>query len=355
MPRKFTGVLICLLVSVIGWAQGESAFVRAEEYRTKVELAKAFRMDTLAAFRMQWTCYAEVLRPGVEAPRKKTLAERGEWIKIAVITRRLAQHASASMEMNERRRMDSIYTALQGGASFETMAVRYSDDAYAGKPKRIPWVYLPDEWKECLSLLKKGEISRPFCSPQGIHILCWTERGSGEEAFSAVSQTNTEELRDALLAALLEKKYRTSVAYTEKELEKWFDTHRKAYAWDLPHYKGVVVHCRDKKEAKRIRKRLKKLDYEQWQSLAASTSSQDVRMECGLFRIGANPYVDKLVFKCGSYEPLEGLPYIFVLGKTLKKGPGDYRDIRERVLKDYREAHRNDWLEALKPLISQKE
>ncbi len=358
MPRRVTGILICLLVSVVGWAQGESVLSRTDEFRTKVELAKALGIDTLTAFKMQWEHCRKTLTPSVVASRPKPVAERCEWIKIAAITRRLPQQVSTPVEKEEKQRMDSVYNALQEGASFETMAARYTQDGYSGKTIWLPVVYLLDEWNACISSLEKGEVSEPFLSPQGIHVIRWMERGYRNKI---EAKTNTclhpseTELREALLVASLEKKYRTPVKYTENDLEAWFKKHRKLYKWDLPRYKGVVVHCIDKKQAKRIRKSLKKMEYEEWKALADNTGAQGARMECGLYQIGENPYVDKLVFKCGEYEPIKELPYTFVVGKVLKKEPEDYRDIRDRVVGDYIEAHKDDWLKELKREESQKE
>lgn len=358
MPRRLTGILICLLVSVAGWAQGESALLRTDEFRTKVKLAESLGIDTLAAFEMQWKHCRRVLTSSVVASRWKPVAERCEWIKVAAITRRLPQQVSTLVEKEEKRRMDSIYSALQEGASFETMAARYTQDGYSGKSIWLPMVYLLDEWNACISSLEKGEVSKPFFSPQGIHVIRWMERelrNKSEVKTDTCLYPSEEELREVLLVASLEKKYRTPVKYTENDLEAWFKKHRKSYGWDLPHYKGVVVHCLDKKQAKRIRKSLKKMEYEEWRTLADNTDTRGVRMEYGLFRIGENAYVDKLVFKCGKYEPIEELPYTFVMGKTLKKGPEDYRDIRDRLIGDYVEAHKDDWLEVLKRKESQKE
>ena len=70
------------------------------------------------------------------------------------------------------------------------------------------------------------------------------------------------------------------------------------------------------------------------------------QMELGLFAIGKNPYVDKLVFKCGEFEPVPDLPYTWVLGKKLKKGPTDYRDVLVKVEKDCREAKKKVEMDA---------
>jgi peptidyl-prolyl cis-trans isomerase SurA len=57
-------------------------------------------------------------------------------------------------------------------------------------------------------------------------------------------------------------------------------------------------------------------------------------IEVGMFSIGKNPYVDKLAFKCGEYQPLENYSYTWVLGQKLKKGPTDYKDVYEELKED---------------------
>lgn len=360
MPRRLTGVLIYLLVSVSGWTQGVSALLRSDDFKTKVELAKALQVDTLPAFKMQWEHLKQKVATSSDADgnQRKSVLQRSEWVSLTVLTRRLPQQASTLLETQEKQLMDSLYEAIQRGADFEALAVRHSNDAWLGKTVRMPLVYLLTEWNTCISSIRPGQVSRPFYSPLGIHMLRWTARGYREEPetqSASYAQTTEEELRNALLVASFEKKYNKPIAYTEEDLDAWFRNHKEDYAWELPHYRGVVVHCRDKKKAKRIRKSLKKMTFDQWTTLAEEGLSQEVRMECGLFQIGTNPYVDKLVFKCGSFDSPEGFPYTFVLGKTLKKGPEDYRDVRDRVVTDYLEAHKDDWLDRIKKNESQKE
>ena len=62
------------------------------------------------------------------------------------------------------------------------------------------------------------------------------------------------------------------------------------------------------------------------------------RIEYGMFAIGANSYVDKLVFKCGDFQPSSDYPHVWVMGKRMKKGPEDYRDVRSKVAEDCLEA-----------------
>ena len=101
----------------------------------------------------------------------------------------------------------------------------------------------------------------------------------------------------------------------------------------------AVIRCQNKKMASRIRKRLKKLPQAQWKKAFSlwkqENPESDAVMEMGLFQIGKNVYVDKLAFKCGELPRDVCYPYVFVMGKRLKKGPEDYKDVRERVEKDY--------------------
>jgi peptidyl-prolyl cis-trans isomerase SurA len=123
-------------------------------------------------------------------------------------------------------------------------------------------------------------------------------------------------------------------------LQSYFESHKNDYAWDLPHFKGGVIHCLNKKVASKLKKRLKKCPLNKWNEEISAFSQENpewkVVVETGLFQIGTNPYVDKLAFKCGHFTPRTDLPYAFVLGKRLKKGPEDFQDVRNEVQRDYR-------------------
>lgn len=355
MPHRLSGVLICLLVSVVGWAQGESVLSHTESFALKVALAEKLGIDTLSDFRIQEAHYRKLLNEEVKETNSSNVAlQRCEWFKISSITRPLSQHASSALEKEEKQRMDSIYNALLGGEDFKALASRYSLNSSDGESEWIPEIYLLQEWNSILKNLKKDEVSLPFYSPVGIHIVRWEARGLRNENLSSTKGVSVQEwtqLREALMVATLEKKYRKPLMFTEKDLEDYFEDHKKTYSWELPHYKGAVVHCRNKKEAKRIRKWLKKHPFETWEkhfNQVTAGMEQPPYMECGLYQIGTNEYIDKLVFKCGDFEPLEDLPYSFVVGKKLKKGPKNYLDVRDAVVKDYLSEHQNDWLNELK-------
>lgn len=77
-----------------------------------------------------------------------------------------------------KAKIDSIYNKLQQGASFEDMVEKYSEDVSSkrngGKlPKFNSFTtYLPEEFKdEAFKLKKDGEISKPFKTQFGWHII----------------------------------------------------------------------------------------------------------------------------------------------------------------------------------------
>jgi peptidyl-prolyl cis-trans isomerase SurA len=352
MPRRLLGILIILLVPTIGWAQGE--IVLLKEFEEKVALAEKIGLDSLPEFKMQLDFYRQNISQRVQTRVRKANSRRNEWIRLASLTRSLPQRISQEELKLELLRMDSVYAELKTGVSFDKVIQRYSLEG-GGELKWIPISFLLQEWKACLSSLKKNEIAKPFLSPLGIHIVYWVEkeyRGEQMDEENIIALGDDEKkLRDCLLVAVLEKKYRKPVKYTEKDLEHYFESFRSSYAWDLPHYRGAVVHCKDKKESKRIKKLLKKRRFTEWGKMLVNSNDGILAsslIEIGIFQIGTNKYVDKLVFGCGDYEPLDEFPYTFVIGKKLKKGPENYEDVKEKVLKDYLNTHRNDWLYELR-------
>lgn len=292
------------------------------------------------------------------------------WVKIEQITIRLAQNATKQEEYAARNRMDSIYTALKQGTPFAAFSPQKEEDTW------VPVVELLQEFTDRIASLSKGAFSEPFFSPLGIHIVKLTDTKpciSYEEArpylmayldrlgaehpalkrdvfarwTEGVLNDNGVQMRleteeDALLASFWDQQHREASPReaTPEELERYFKQNKNQYAWELPHFKGAVIRCVNKKMASRIKKYLKKLPVGQWKEglhkLMAADSTVNASIEVGLFQIGKNACVDKLAFKCGRLPENDKLPYTFLMGKKLKKGPEDYTDVYEVLRNDYR-------------------
>ena len=375
MPRRLLGVFMLLLASSsFVRAQGDvvlltvgpervtrqefehrfsksrekCADVFAETYgrfKQKVLRAKELGLDTVASYQYRKEWYGRLMeRRKVSAEgRTEDRREAREWISLVHVTYPLKQSAGKRELMEGNRYMDSLYTVLK-------------DNAEARPMEALPWKqsrYLLNEWQKQLEGLAKDEISKPFVSPMGIHIIAWKEKRMGkpsENHDGAVDEVwEAKEMEEALLVAALDDYLEGQLECTEEELKKHFRKYRSHYGFGTPHFKGAVVHCRDKKEAKAIRKYLKKYPEELWKEAIERMPeevSKGCRIEQGLFAIGTNRYVDKLVFKCGDFEPLADYPHTWVSGKKLKKGPEDFQAVSAKVEYDCRELKKKTQTEA---------
>lgn len=337
-------------------------------YKLKVADAKRQSWDTITDFRLQ--CSA--LQNEILKSEKRGVLQKQDtllnWVRFRQISFLLPQHASFEQERVARQRIDSVYTALKNGIPFEKLAQPYIKNLLPSPYWDGEWIperCLIKEFTEQLSTLKKGNYSAPFFSPLGIHIVYLLDRrqgiypsgATGNVAVQKVANSGPTERKDSLLnkirmelcqvsdgllAAYWDKRHggTKSGNISDKELQNYFESHKNDYTWDLPHFKGGVIHCLNKKVASKLKKRLKKCPLDKWNEEISAFSQENpewkVVVETGLFQIGTNPYVDKLAFKCGHFTPRTDLPYAFVLGKRLKKGPEDFQDVRDEVLCDYR-------------------
>ena len=137
----------------------------------------------------------------------------------------------------------------------------------------------------------------------------------------------------------------------KRKLEIWGPAWNKLCEEQIEKGKRYRVYYEEETEII-VKIQLKKKPVSQWKdilhTLTGDDASSKVRMEAGVFQIGTNRYIDKLVFKCGSFQPEPDLPYTFVMGKKLKKGPESYEDVREAVVKDYLTVYEDAWLKDLK-------
>ena len=162
-------------------------------YKLKVAAALDARLDTLASFKAEFAKYRDQqVRPSIVTSedvenearkiyddRQKMIGDKG-LIRPAHILIRLAQKASSAAQDSAKARIDSIYACLRSGADFADLATRLSQDP--GSAKRgglLPWICIGQTLKEFEDVafsLNKGEMSEPFLSPVGYHIVKMTDR-----------------------------------------------------------------------------------------------------------------------------------------------------------------------------------
>lgn len=136
----------------------------------------------------------------------------------------------------------------------------------------------------------------------------------------------------------------------EKGLKKYFKKNRRQYSWSEPHFKGVVVQCKNDSVAKLANSMLEDLKYDESAKVLNKElntgGERVVSVKKGLFVKGDNGIVDYNVFGGKPYVD-ETYPVSFAKGRLLKKGPENYTDVKGQVTSDYQQQLEKDWLKKL--------
>ena len=261
--------------------------------------------------------------------------------KVRVLTYKVRQDEGLSYAFKV---MKEVYDNLQTGADWNDVCSCIKDPRFSCRVEHDMSSLLTEERME-LDKIHGSGFSEPFVSPVGVNILL----KSDDENCSVELLGNAD---DAILVSLWNEHHSEDLySWSEADLQEFFRTNRKKYLWELPHYKGGVIHCKNKKAARKIKKKLKKLPMDCWEGKLSELKEKDVTydamVETGLFQIGENVYVDKLVFKCGDYKPKGNYPYAFVLGKCLDYMPDSYSDVYDVLVQDYIQKHEELYFENL--------
>ena len=390
-------------------------------YKLKVTAALDAKLDTLSSFRQEYAMYrdqqvkptmvtdAEVLTEAqLMYDRTKAMIGNRGLVRPAHILLKLSTKATAQQQEITKQRIDSIYNALQGGADFAEMAKKVSDDpGSAARGGELPWIAPSQTLKEFEDVaysLAPGEMSKPFLSPVGYHIILMKERKQ-LEPFDSLKQTIVASLErrgirndiadmklrrkvtesagkltadqvmqqqsDSLAATDSELKYLfqeyhdglllyeissrevwDKASQDEAALKAWFDTHKKSYAYSEPRYKGMAYHVKTKQDVKAVKNCVKNLPFDQWAEALRTTFNPDsvirIRVEKGIFKLGDNATVDKMVFKLAvSVTPDANYPIDAVYGKKVKR-PDDYTDVRQQVVEDLQDYLEKEWVADLR-------
>lgn len=390
-------------------------------YKLKVQAALDAKLDTMTSFRQEYAMYRDQqVRPTIVTDdellatarkmyerTKETIGPRG-LVRPAHILLELSTQATAQEQEKARQRIDSAYRALQAGADFAELAKKISQDPVSSKDGGLlPWFgpgQTLKEFEDVAYSLQPGQMSSPFLSPIGYHIILMKERKQLEPFDSLKNDLLTvlerREMREDIISnklrqmvkasngmltqdQILEKRS-DSLAATDPEmkylfqeyhdglllyeissrevwekateneatLKAWFDAHRKDYTWSQPRYKGIAYHVKDKKDVKAVKNCVKRLPFDQWAEALRTTFNPDsvirIRVEKGLFKPGDNATVDRMVFKVpAEVKPLQDYPIDAVYGKKLKK-PSDYTDVRAQVVEDYQNDLERRWVASLR-------
>ncbi len=386
-------------------------------YKLKVQAALEMRMDTLDAFKREyaaycvqdespvWTSFSDG-EPEVRKiydDKKKYVQAKGGMVRPAHILIRLRQNASSFEERRAKTRIDSIYAALQGGASFETLAEKCSaDKGSAANGGLLPWIekrQTVKAFEDIAFSLEVGQVSKPFLSEFGYHIVKLVGKqdffpydslksdlydyvdakrireriendslqltGSLMPVASPVMTPLQREFYEGLLLHYVSNAMAWRKAeQDERALKTFYAEHKKDYGWTNRRFRGIAFYAKSKADAKAVKRLLKRIPMEKWMETIGKTfnNGKEKRIwveTVGLFAMGENALVDNKVFKMGNTLPVRsGFPIAVAYGKVLKKGPESYVDVKPLVMADYQERLEDKWLETLRnkyPVVIDKQ
>lgn len=333
--------------------------------------------------------------------------EGKQLLQPAHILIRLTQDASEEERVAAKTKIDSVYQALKDGADFAELAKNVSQDpGSAVRGGMLPWIgpnQVVKEFEEVAYSLEVDEISEPFLMPFGYDIVKLLGKkdlesyeelhdmimkyldgqgienhlaqqvldsiaGQNEKTVEQILDEKTEEFcaKDNELKYLVQEYHDGLLLFEECNrriwepaakdtvaLAKYFKQHKKEYAWDEPHFSGMVYYCKQPTDVNAVKKLVKKLPQDQWMNTIRENFNKDsimVRVERRLFKKGENANVDLLAMKVKGAElkPIKNYPNVGVFGKVLKKGPAEWTDVSSQVVNDYQRFKEDEFVAELR-------
>lgn len=390
-------------------------------YKLKVEAAIEAGIDTTKAFKTEFLGYRnQQIRPhfitdedvereawSIYKSTQERIDSTGGLVRPAHILIVMKQKATDEQQKAAKQRVDSIYNALKNGADFAELAAKCSDDKAAAERKGdIGWIQKGQtlkEFEDQVFALKKGDLSAPFLSPVGYHIVKLLDKGNffpydsvHADIIRFIDQRNlrekiitqnidsiaklstppitSDEVLDRKTAELeaqdddlknLIKEYHDGLllyeisnrtvwekaASDEQALEKYFKKNKKRYSWDAPRFKGIAYYTKNDEDKQAVVDAIKNVPFKDWgETLRKEFNDSIVRVQVvkGIFKQGDNATVDKEVFKKDTLDTQhKDFPVSAIYGEELE-APQSYDDVKDLVVSDYQESLESQWIKALR-------
>ncbi|MBO7193195.1 MAG: peptidylprolyl isomerase [Bacteroidaceae bacterium] len=326
------------------------------------------------------------------------------FVEVAHIVFLAKQNAPSADIQLAKARIDSAYVMLNEGKTFEDIAQHFKIPAQAIRSFEIIRSQVYPEFEQVAYSLADGSYSAPFESPAGYHIVKRiSSRPFGSFAeykpniIKMLEQQNIREKarikRGADLArefggnitpkealaledSLLESKYPefgnlmreyyegllffevstrevwNKVAEDEAGLVKFFKKNKKDYKFETPRFRGAVVQANSQENLDNMKSILNGQSHDNYKAAIEANlpkdSARTVRVEIGVFAIGDNAFVDKMVFGQGDGGKLRrGFVVVDTIGKVIEK-PETYKDVKGLVTADYQKYLEEKWLKSLR-------
>lgn len=396
-------------------------------YKLKVAEAESQHLDTLSSFVQEYRTYRDMqLTPHLVDQQfidsvAKSLYDRQvamlagrELLDCSHILVQVKQTASEAERQIAAAKADSIYQRLIAGEDFEALARKLSEDyGSAQKGGHLPTLYpgmTIKEFEDVAYSTPEGQVSKPFLSPVGYHVVKMHSRKlleSFETLYPVIVESlkrqNIEEAsakakiekltaetgktrEEILLGVLDEQKIMTpDLEYLVQEyydglllyevaksrvwdvaaedvqaLQKAFKKNKKKYAWTAPRYSGYIISAKTPENAKKAQSLLKKgipagKDLRTFLKETINKDSINVVVSGPYFvQKGENSTIDNLGFGDQSQvvKPLrKGYIYTTITGGLIKQ-PRNFADVKTEVTEDLQKMLEEEWIKELRKKFS---
>jgi peptidyl-prolyl cis-trans isomerase SurA len=229
-------------------------------YKLKVKAALDARLDATNSFKSEYAqCLSELPVRPVSSSKgfsvsSSQINEAYEKMKrqvgtdgrvcIAQILICVPQKARPAEQRQAQQQIEAVYREIQGGADFEQLARRYSQELSSSSEKGVARWYtrgqMLQEVENVAFGLKKGEVCRPFLSTIGYHILLLKDR-KGVDSYEEMKESLSSDigLRQLQRQVTTEHIHGESVKHVpEKQVESYgipTDALQKEY------YEGLLL------------------------------------------------------------------------------------------------------------------
>ena len=130
-------------------------------------------------------------------------------------------------------------------------------------------------------------------------------------------------------------------------LERYFDQNRAKYAWDEPHFKGIILSAKNDTVLNLIKADLAKFGADTLTDALHNKYGNDIRMERMVVKKGENPYADYAAFHVGDKPERKGYTEFMILEGGVISQPQEMSDVRGAVTSDYQDVLEQQWKEEL--------
>ena len=130
-------------------------------------------------------------------------------------------------------------------------------------------------------------------------------------------------------------------------LEQYFAQHRDKYAWDEPHFKGIILSAKNDSVLDLVKADVMKLGRDTLTDALHNKYGSDIRMERMVVKKGENVLADYLAFNMGDKPERKGYNSFMILEGGVLAQPEEMADVRGAVTSDYQDVLEQRWKEEL--------